>query len=270
MATFVIRDDDTCGFTKPEEIQACYEDIWSEVPVSLSVTPYRIPGNDRNLPDYLMGCNDVFPLHENTALMQMLKEQINYNRIDISLHGYHHLCYDGLPEYVGGTELFRKTKEGRTYLERLFEIDVISFVPPHNSIGLSGQAAISAAHMNLVNVQSLLSSKRRSVTARTLIHAPAFYWHKKVRRQRYPYILNLGDHKEVEYCTVGPGSHREALLRELDYCCDMDGIFVLSTHYHAFDKVTPDGHTVRSVVYSLIDRVMTKKNVNFLGINSIW
>lgn len=270
MAAFVIRDDDTCGFTRPEEILACYEDIWGEIPVSLSVTPFRIPGGDRNLPKHLIGNNDVLPLHENNDLIQMLKEQIKERRVDISLHGYHHLCYDGLPEYVGGTDLTSKTKEGREYLEGLFETDVLSFVPPHNSIGLAGLDAISASHMNLVNVQSLFSNKRRSVTARSLMHAPAFYWHKKIRRRRYPYVLNLGDRKEVEYHTVGPGSSRNELFWELDYCCDKGGVFVLSTHYHAFDRQTQDGYKVRSVVYDLINHAMARKGVDFLGINSIW
>ena len=270
MTVFVIRDDDTCGFTKPEEIQACYEEIWSEAPVSLSVTPFRIPGNDRNLPDNLMGCNDVFPLHENTDLVHMLKEQIRAGYIDVSLHGYHHLCYNGHPEYIGGTGLTNKTREGRAYLEGLFGIDVLSFVPPHNSIGLSGLDAISASHMNLVNVPSLYSGKQRSVTARSLINAPAFYWHKKVRRMGYPYILNLGDRKEVEFHTVGPKSCRKELFIELDYCCDQDGVFVLSTHYHAFERLTQDGYTVRTLVYDLINRAMARKDVNFLGINSIW
>lgn len=270
MPTFIIRDDDTCGVTKPEEIQVCYEEIWDQVPVSLSVTPYRIPGNDRYLSEHLMGNNEVFPLHENTALMQMLKEQVKENCIDISLHGYHHLCYNDRPEYVGGKELTRKTREGRVYLERLFDIDVLSFVPPHNSIGLAGLGAVSAANMNLVNVQSLFSSKRRAVTARSLMLAPAFYWHKKIKRRRYPYVLNLGDRKEVEYHTVGPGSYKNELFDELDYCFDMDGVFVLSTHYHAFDRRTQDGETVRSLVFDLIDRAIAKQGVEFLGINSIW
>ena len=101
----VIRDDDTCGFTNPEEIQACYEKIWDDIPISLSVTPFRIPGNDKNLPKHLMGSMGILPLHENNELVQMLRAEINAGRIDISMHGYHHLCYKGLPEYVGGEDL---------------------------------------------------------------------------------------------------------------------------------------------------------------------
>ena len=41
---FLIRDDDTCAMTRPEELEACYREIWDEIPVGLSVTPFRIPG----------------------------------------------------------------------------------------------------------------------------------------------------------------------------------------------------------------------------------
>ena len=101
----MIRDDDTCWFTRPEEIRACYEKIWDDMPVSLSVTPYRIPGNDKNLPKHLFGSMEILPLHENTELLQFLRQEIEAGRIDISMHGYHHLCYHGLPEYVGGDDL---------------------------------------------------------------------------------------------------------------------------------------------------------------------
>jgi hypothetical protein len=72
----IIRDDDTCGFTRPEEILSCYQQIWQEIPVSLSVTPFRIPGNDRNLPEHLNGKMEIFPLHKNQEIQQMLREGI--------------------------------------------------------------------------------------------------------------------------------------------------------------------------------------------------
>ena len=266
----IIRDDDTCGFTQPEEIQACYEKIWDDIPISLSVTPFRIPGNDKNLPKQLMGEMEILPLHENQELVQMLRAEIIAGRIDISMHGYHHLCYNGLPEYVGGEDLDKKTKDGRAYLEKLLGLIVSSFVPPNNGINPAGIAAVIAAGMNLVNVPSLWSVKRRPVTSQSLRHIPVYFWHRKVRKMIYPYVLDMGDHKEVEYHTVGPRSRRKQLFSELDYCERNNGVFVLSTHYHAFDRKTQDGETVRALVFDLIDRAIAKPDTEFLGINSIW
>lgn len=266
----VIRDDDTCGFTHPDEIHGCYENIWDDIPISLSVTPYRIPGNDKNLPKSLMGRMDILPLHENQDLVQMLRAEVVANRLDISMHGYHHLCYKDMPEYVGGEDLGNKTKEGRIYLEQLLGTTVLTFVPPNNAISPSGIAAVIGAGMNLVNVPSLWSVRRRPVTCMTLRHIPVYYWHRKVRKMPYPYVLDMGDHGEVEYHTVGPRSQRKQLYSELDYCAQNNGVFILATHYHAFDRKTQDGETVRSLVFNLIDRAMAKPDTKFVGINSIW
>jgi predicted deacetylase len=266
----VIRDDDTCGFTNPEEIRYCYGGIWNDIPVSLSVTPYRIPGNDKNLPSHLKGKMDIYPLHKNTELVDMLRAEINAGRIDISMHGYHHLCYNGLPEYVSGKDLKNKTKSGRSYLENVLGLVVSTFVPPNNGISHDGVAAVVAAGMNLVNVPSLWSIRHRPVSMYTLMHAPVYYWHRKVRGMLYPHILDMGDHLEVQYHTVGPRSQRKKLLQELEYCKSNNGVFVLSTHYHAFEKQTQDGQTVQKLVMDLIDNAGNCADVRFLGINSIW
>jgi peptidoglycan/xylan/chitin deacetylase (PgdA/CDA1 family) len=266
----IVRDDDTCGFTRPEEILSCYQQIWQEIPVSLSVTPFRIPGNDRNLPEHLNGKMEIFPLHKNQEIQQMLREGIREGRIDVSMHGYHHLRYHGLPEYVGGDELARKTREGKTYLDKLLGINIGTFVPPNNGICANGIAAVAMAGMNLVNVPSLWSRKHRPRIARSLQLAPAYYWHRVFHKKHYPYVLELGDHKEVGYHSVGPGSRRKALIEELDYCDRHNGIFVLSTHYHAFDRKTQDGQTVRALVFDLLDRANAKQGVEFIGINAIW
>jgi len=266
----VIRDDDTCCFTKPEEIHACYEQVWDDVPVSLSVTPYRIPGNDKNLPGNLLGCRDVLPLHENNELVHVLRSGIIDGRIDISMHGYHHLTYKGKPEYIGGDDLTRKTIDGRNYLETLLGLSVKTFVPPNNGISKTGLEAVINAGMNLVNIPSLWSVRKRNISAKTLSIVPKYYWHRKVMKKSYPYVLDMGDHKEIGYHTVGPKSTSVQLLAELDYCARKNGVFVLATHYHAFDKRTQDGNTVRALLYKLIDRAMALPDTRFLGINTVW
>jgi len=266
----VVRDDDTCGFTPVDELRVCYSEIWDEVPVSLSVTPFRIPGDDRNLPPELAGNMDILPLHENAGLVDFLRCGIKDGRIDIAMHGYHHLCYNGLPEYVGGADLERKTIEGRKYLEGLLGTEVLTFVPPHNAISLEALPSLIMACMNIVNVPSIVKRAvhgRRIPGIRSLA---AYYWHRKVKHHQYPYILDLGDHKEVSYHTVGPRSERKFLFEELHYCRDQEGVFVLATHYHAFNRQTRDGETVRKLLFDLLDQAKGMPDVSFVGVNSIW
>jgi hypothetical protein len=37
---FIIRDDDTCFFTKPEDLEWAYKDIYDKYPITLAATPF--------------------------------------------------------------------------------------------------------------------------------------------------------------------------------------------------------------------------------------
>lgn len=221
----VSRDDDTCGFTDPKDLQVCYESIWPEFPVSLSVTPFRIPGNDRNFPQHLAGNMNVIPLTDNLKLVTFPQEGVTRGSIDLSLHGYHHLRYNGLPEFVSGNGLKNRAQEGRSYLEDIFGISIRAFVPPNNSIGMEGLGAVIAADMNLVGVPSLWSGRVRKRSIKTIRNMPSFHWHEKIIGKKYPYVLDFGNHTEVTYHTAGPKSDYASLVRELEYCHKHNGVY---------------------------------------------
>lgn len=267
---FVIRDDDTCAVTTPRELIECYGEIWTQSPVSLSVIPFRIPGAYRFIPKEFYGSNEPLALATNADLVGFLKEGVAAGRLDIAIHGYHHAVYDGVPEYVSGQDLTRKTLHAKLYLSGLLGLPVRSFVPPHNSLGKEGFHAVIEAGLNLVHVPSLWSTKVRGPSMLAWLNMPRVYWHRRVRNRAYPHVLDFGNHGEIGYHTVGPGSDRRSLLEELDYCLDHDGVFVLATHYHAFDLRTRSGETVRATVYDLVNRAAARPGVNFVGINRIW
>ena len=183
---FIIRDDDACAFTSPEVIHSCYEKIWADVPISLSMTPYRIPGNDRHAPKNLKGSMVVLLLESNDELVSLVRNGLNKDYFDVALHGYHHLRHNGLPEFVGGENLVEKAQKGKNYLDELFGIDVKTFVPPNNGIQFAGMQAIIKAGMNLVGTPALWSGKYRHVSLKSLSLIPKYYWHSKLFREKYP------------------------------------------------------------------------------------
>jgi hypothetical protein len=267
---FVIRDDDACGFTSPDEIRRCYERIWSYAPVSLSVTPFRVPGNDWNAPSAYQGSMDALPLARNRELVEFIRDGLGSGTLDIALHGYHHWLCEGLPEFVAGNELAEKAQLGKTYLDKLFGLDIRTFVPPNNALSREGLAAIVVARMNLGGTFKLWSRASRPVTLKSLSYCPRVWWHHYIRGRRYPFILDLGDHKEVSCNTVGPRSCYRTLQQELRYCHAVDGVFVLATHYHAFERQTEDGHTIGNVVNELIDKAASLPGTEFIGFNAVW
>lgn len=267
---FVLRDDDTCAFTTPDELLACYRSFMESVPISLSVTPFRVPGAYAFVPQPFYGSTEPVALGTNNELVSFLRESVAKGLMDISIHGYHHAVYGGIPEYVAAANLIAKTQEAKGYLSQLLGKEVRTFVPPHNSIGKEGLRAVIQAGLNLVNIPSLWSWKVRDPGVENLLNMPRLYWHRKIRHRAYPHVLEFRDHKEVAYHTVGPGSNSKQLFDEFDYCYDNGGVYVLATHYHAFDQPVSSGGTVRDLVYALVDRAQGKPGVSYVGINEIW
>jgi len=267
---FLIRDDDACAITSPEEIIRCYEGIWDRIPVGLAVTPFRIPGDHQSVPKALRGRSDPLPLDANPDMVAFLKEMRQAGKIDILLHGYDHSTPGGLPEYVGGTDLLRKTREGKQYLEELLGFPVDTFVPPNNGIGREGLEAIIACGLNLVNIPSLL---RKNYRPFQLENVPRFlliqyYW--RIQRMKYPYILNFQHHKEVDYYSITPSGRLEFLLEKFSKCNAARGIFIAAIHYHAFDKHLKGGQSIRQALDILLERADGLKDIEYPTFSQMW
>ena len=57
---FSIRDDDTCYFTTPRELESCYGRIWDICPVSLSVVPFQASTKSGAVPREHWSGKEVF------------------------------------------------------------------------------------------------------------------------------------------------------------------------------------------------------------------
>ena len=70
---FCIRDDDTCFFTQPEQLEQAYGRITECGPVSLAVIPFCRAGTNKAVPEKFRGSGSVHPLHKNPALIEYLR-----------------------------------------------------------------------------------------------------------------------------------------------------------------------------------------------------
>src|SRR5712691_9637983 len=112
---FVLRDDDTNFFTKPEQLEEGYEDIWRYGPVSLSIVPFHKGCRSKGIPEEFWGTSEIYPLDANENLVRSLRKWIRDGHIEAMLHGYHHEDFSGGPEFRAGKELHRKAVEGKAY-----------------------------------------------------------------------------------------------------------------------------------------------------------
>ena len=227
---FCIRDDDTNFFTSPEDLEEAYGKITQWGPVSLAVVPFQKAGTSGAVPAKFRGRWTIHPLHENRALVDYLRQGIDKGRFEIMLHGYYHDEADGRVEFSAGRDMFERVFSGRKYLEDLLGASIRVFVPPHNSIDREGLRSVSGAGLHLAGAAgvrggwSALSYKTWSVWLR-------------LRRWRMaggmgiPWILDLGDHREIAGNAITPRSHFQHNRNTFELARKLPGVFCGATHY---------------------------------------
>lgn len=230
---FAIRDDDTNYFTNPEKLESIYKDIWEICPISLAVVPFQGCTRSGALPEKYWTGNKIFPINQNKALVNFLKEKIKENKISIMLHGYTHKDNANGFEFETSKNLYKKVRAGKEYLEKIFKTKIRSFVPPHNILSDNGLRAVVANELNIVNIPSFRFGKRplSSKTITNLIKQKYFLLQHK---HFYPFPLMFEDHKEIISHCLTPLINFEQLKEVGDFYRKMNGDFCLAVHYWEF------------------------------------
>ncbi|MFN8336866.1 MAG: DUF2334 domain-containing protein [Cyclobacteriaceae bacterium] len=289
---FAIRDDDTNFFTSPGEIEFCYKETWDVCPPSLSVIPF-VQGNWRAWQDefYATGKitdwaswendNEVHPIHENRKLVEFLKDKVNEGKIALTMHGVNHRNTDKhrkplannlvhYAEFYTDQDLTAKLREGKAYLEELFNQPFTVFTPPQNAITIEGYKAIVNNNLGLVGGGLSFLSRQKT---------PRWFWEFMMwsffrgsnRNQYYPYVINLGKRKEIMvHFPLQEVTRLENLIKAFDFVKAMNGDFILSTHYHGFpvQHRTYRKKNMKYVYDEFFDYVQ-KSDVEFCSVNQM-
>lgn len=229
--TFAIRDDDTCFFTDPAALEAVYGAIWDHCPVSLAVVPFQACTRSGAVPHEHWTGDRVFPLADNAELVRFLREQISRGRVHVMLHGHSHRDEPGGYEFAAGTDLSRKVREGRSYLESLLGVRITAFVPPHNSIGRAGLAALAEAGLLL---SGRTNARIQGARGRDLLRFAGIRTRERILRRPHPHVIRYSRHREVGFHALTPRSSESQLRQRLARAHAARGVFVLATHYWEF------------------------------------
>jgi hypothetical protein len=266
---FCIRDDDTSYFTSPEELEKAYGEVTKHGPVSLAIIPFCRAGQSRGLPAGYRERWSVHPLGENKALVQYLRHGIAEGRYEAMLHGYHHDEPDAKREFVSGSDLPRKVREGRHYLEGLLQTKIRVFVPPHNAIGRRGLEAISQEGLNMGGLAGMRSGWSWFAPASLRTWLRLRQW-RKCGNAGIPWVLHLDDHKELAGNAITPFSTLTENLRRFNGALAVDGVFCAATHYWEFDHPTrdPDSPTVKDHLEQLIQRAVGDPSIRWVSVGT--
>ena len=227
---FCIRDDDTSYFTSPEDLEQVYGEIDVRGPVSLALVPFHRAGTSGCVPERLRMRGSVHPLHENRPLVDYLRKGISTGRFEAMLHGYHHDELDGLPEFTTREDLARRISHGRKYLEDLLGARIRVFVPPWNAIGALGLQAIAREGLHLGGTAGVRAgwSPIARATWRTWLRLRRW---RKSGGLGVPWILDLGDHREIPGNPVTPATSLHDNEARFQTALAMGGVFCVATHY---------------------------------------
>ena len=232
-----IRDDDTCFFTKPEQLSSVYNDYWHICPITLSVVPF-IHSSVVTLPPVILIPKEYkreakrYPVGENKELIDFLHNLIAKRYIGISLHGYCHKKINGKPEFGASGNLKEKVNEGKAYLEKLLNYKIRVFAPPSNSLSVDGVKAVIDAKMNILQAYGFYPWER-PLTYKGLVNFAKLFSHylKHKRNHPYPYILDFKTHKEFACVGLGRRSTLEQLKNSFHFLKGRGANMCIATHY---------------------------------------
>ena len=237
-----LRDDDTCYFTSPDELERVYKPVWDLVPVCLATVPFAIGYPRAGIPEDEWHSGRVFPLEANLDLVGWLRARIAEQRVTIALHGYTHQDFPDGFEFQVAPDMERRLAEGRRHLEQVLSQHVRVFVPPHNALSRRGLTAVSAAGVNVLGSFLWFHPARRPWELRTLPN----WWRvqrfrraaARTRRDRlvYPWPLQYRRYAEFGCHGLIPSTTFEELAAALEEVRQVGGDFCLATHHWEIDS----------------------------------
>ena len=267
---FAIRDDDTSYFTRPEQLEQVYHDVWDRVPIGLAVVPHAAGFVDKAIPEKYWDAGRAFPLEENAAIVQALRNHVTAGRVTIAQHGYTHEDYPDGYEFQAAPDLESRLARGQAYLEGVLGTRIRVFVPPHNALSKRGIKAVSAAGLNLLGSFLSFRPSMRPWEPQTLPN----WWRIRRFRSRtgrsksdrmvYPHVLRYARHAEFGCHSLIPGTTFEQLQAGFDEARAAGGHFCVATHYWEVDAA------LKPVLLRLIDYAGSFSDVEFVAVEKLF
>ena len=265
-----IRDDDTCYFTDPAELERVYHDVWSRIPICLATVPLAVGYPRAGIPADHWQSGEAFPLERNVKLTQALKSLVAARKVTVALHGYTHQDFPDGFEFQAAPDLERRVTDGLKTLRDTLAASISVFVPPHNALSKRGIAAVASAGLNILGSFLSFRPSMRPWDRRTLGN----WW--RVRRFRdslgrsrrdrlvYPHVLRYTTHAEFGCHSLVPGTTLEELIAGFAEARRAGGDFCLATHYWEVDEA------LKGVLLRFLDHAAAQSDVRFVAVEELF
>lgn len=198
----ILRDDDTCFYTTPAELEAAFGDL-PNVPISISVIPYAAYEHRGTFPFHTVAPVEGYAdIADNQLLVDYLKKQVGCGRFSLMLHGIHHEYHpssegewDTEMQYLPYDKIYQGILAGKKHLEQLFGIDISTFIGASNDISANCATALDeiGLHTNYMVYRKL----NRRFSYHNVVNYLLCNIYRAVTHRRYSGVLRYNKHCEI-------------------------------------------------------------------------
>jgi len=258
---FAIRDDDISYFSSAKNLKKIYNGIWDFVPISFAVIPF-VHGSAKFVPKKYKK-DKKYPIGNNKNLVDFLKRMVKENNASIMLHGYSHRLNNKGHEFVVDDDLFDKVKEGREYLESLFDTKIKSFVAPSHSFSKKGFESVIKNKLNIIGSPAL-NHRKILYDWRYIKNVLMLSLFRISHEQgiRYPHVIKFKEHKELYCYSIVPSIDFNEIKKGFYFSKKKNGIFCVAMHSATINEANLN--MLRKIV-----KESSKFNVKYTTIDDI-
>lgn len=270
-----LRDDDTCFNTSVEELKKAYGKIIGEIPITLGVIPF-VHGSldvmnsfdDNKIPqlieyknkasaDDLTKFYTTHPVGANKELVSFLMPYIKGGKIEIAQHGFGHGYNERGPELFSNEIGFEALRDGKQYLEKVFETKVETFIPPSNTIDVTCVSYLRRLGFKLFSSGTIVKDNTTIPThdIRSMLRS---IQRRIERKKPLPMKKNYGIYQFRSY-TLNSFDDPDAILQKVIKELKESGFSAIGSHYTCFVD-----NNYQKKYYELLETICEMEDVVFV------
>lgn len=280
-----LRDDDTNFYTKYDELKDGYGEFWGNLPITLATIPF-VHGSERKIIEFESLDNKfqalghwqenalagelgeyykLCPVGNNTDLVQKLKPLIKNKKIEVAQHGISHRYNKyGAEMYYDNVSLYN-IKEGKDYLEKVFDTQITTFIPPSNTIDLRCAQYIYSIGLNLFTGGGIECRSKKERIIEILLYP------QDIVRALYNRALSIKPmyqkRKGIEIfgaTTFNFYADENEMFQKINNYLNKYEALGLTSHYRLLGECDDEKGTYRKKYQKLLKRLAAIKGIEFI------
>jgi len=281
-----LRDDDTNYYTTLEELESGYGEFWGNLPITLATIPF-VHGSERKILDFerdgknkyqslrkweknagvkeLAEYHMLHPIGNNIKLVNGLKQMILLNKIEIAQHGVSHRYNEAGAEMYSDNIGLRTIRDGKEYLEKVFDSKIKVFIPPSNTFDTKCGRYINYIGEEIISGAPTAFRHKREKIASLIQHPLEIKERLKIHlKNQFPVTIHGNGIKTYLGFTFNSWESIDYIMSQAEARLKKNGCFIVTTHYRLLGVMDDIQHSYRNKYHSFLKELTRLDNVRFV------